>query len=69
MDGETNTPLQGANAVIKGTTIGDTDNKEGLIEIKNISNGNQTIIFSYVGFETSEMTYKFLLEVIGALIK
>lgn len=61
LDGETNTPLQGANAVIKGTAIGDTANEEGLIEINNISNGNQTVVFSYVGFETSEMTYEFPL--------
>ena len=61
LDGETNRPLQGANAVIKGTDIGDTADEEGLIEINNISNGNQTVVFSYVGFETSEMTYKFPL--------
>ncbi len=61
LDGETNTPLQGANAVIKGTANGDTANEEGLIEIRNISNGIQTIVFSYVGFETSETTYEFPL--------
>ncbi|MDX1544982.1 MAG: TonB-dependent receptor [Christiangramia sp.] len=61
IDGETNTPLQGANAVVKGSNLGDTANEEGLIEINGIPDGEKTIVFSYIGFETLETSYNFPL--------
>lgn len=61
-DAETNTPLYGANAVVKGTTIGATANTEGLITIENIPDGEQTLVFSYVGLEKEEITLTFPLE-------
>lgn len=54
-DAETNTPLYGANAFVKGTTIGATANMEGMINIDGIPNGEQIIVFSYVGFEKQEL--------------
>ncbi|MCM8570435.1 TonB-dependent receptor [Gramella jeungdoensis] len=61
IDGETNTPLQGANAVVKGSNLGATANDEGLIEINGIPDGEKTIVFSYIGFETLETSYNFPL--------
>jgi outer membrane receptor for ferrienterochelin and colicins len=61
IDGESNDPLSGANAFIKGTEMGATANEEGFIEIKNIPDGSQTIIFSFIGFETQEVVYEFPL--------
>ena len=61
-DAETNTPLYGANAVLEGTSIGATANKDGIITIENIPNGEQTIVFSYVGFEKEELILTFPLE-------
>lgn len=61
-DAETNTPLYGANALVKGTTIGATADIEGMITIENIPDGEQTIIISYVGFEEEELTLNFPLE-------
>ncbi|NJY63583.1 TonB-dependent receptor [Salinimicrobium sp. CDJ15-81-2] len=61
-DAETNTPLYGANAFVKGTTIGATANMEGMINIDGIPNGEQIIVFSYVGFEKKELQLTFPLE-------
>ena len=61
IDGETNSPLSGANVLVEGSELGDTSNEDGIIEINNIPDGNQTMIFSYVGFETVENIYEFPL--------
>ncbi|WP_029033334.1 TonB-dependent receptor [Salinimicrobium terrae] len=61
IDAETNEPLYGANAFIKGTTIGATANEEGLITLKNIPEGIQIILVSYVGFATQELSMEFPL--------
>ena len=47
-----NEPLAFANILIQGTTIGTTSDFDGLYELPNISPGNYTIIFSYLGYET-----------------
>ena len=62
IDAEANVPLLGANALVKGTDLGATANMEGMVSIEGIPDGKQTLIFSYVGFETREMTYEFPLE-------
>ncbi|TBW26409.1 TonB-dependent receptor [Gramella sp. KN1008] len=59
IDGETNTPLDGANAVVKGSDLGGTADEEGMIEITDIPDGAKTIIFSYLGFQTLEKSYDF----------
>lgn len=61
-DAETGSPLYGANAQVEGTTLGATTNEEGYISIENIPDGEHTIIFTYIGFETREETYEFPLE-------
>lgn len=58
-DAETNVPLPGANAFVKGTDLGATTNADGEIKIEDIPDGEHIIIFSYLGFETKEVTYSF----------
>ena len=45
-DGETKEVLFGANAIIQGTTNGASADQNGFLEITNIPNGTQTIVFS-----------------------
>jgi outer membrane receptor for ferrienterochelin and colicins len=52
-------PLAGVIAVVKGTTNGATSGEDGAIEISNIPAGEQTIIFSLLGYSTKEHTYIF----------
>jgi iron complex outermembrane receptor protein len=56
---EDNTPLLGANAVVSGTDIGATANIDGEIILKEIPNGKQTIVFSFVGFASEEIKLDF----------
>lgn len=54
-------PLVGASAVIKDTRIGATADLDGKLIIKNIPNGEHTIVFSSVGYESFEETFSFPL--------
>jgi hypothetical protein len=47
-----NETLIGATAIVQGTTNGASADANGFIEIKNIANGKQIIVFSYIGFES-----------------
>lgn len=47
-------PLPGASVLIKSSTIGATTNFDGIAFIENIPNGNQTLVVSFIGFETVE---------------
>lgn len=60
-DKETSEPLPGASAVIKNTTLGASSDETGLLEIQNIPNGEQTIEFSFVGYEDQSVTLTFPL--------
>lgn len=51
--------LMGVSATIKGTQIAGSSDTSGLIILRNIPNGKQTIAFSYVGFETLEQSFIF----------
>lgn len=62
LDSETEVPLLGANAIVKNTSLGATANLDGVVEIGNIPDGEQTIVFSFLGFETQERTFTFPLE-------
>src|SRR5690606_17230961 len=61
-EANTNTPLMGANAIVKDTNLGATANELGMLEIENIPNGPQNIIFSFLGYESEEVTLNFPLE-------
>ena len=50
-----NEPLAFANVLIKGTTTGTTSDFDGLFALENLSPGAYTIVFSFVGYETTEI--------------
>ncbi|WP_370478841.1 TonB-dependent receptor [Tamlana flava] len=51
-----NEPLAFANVLIKGTTKGTTSDFDGLYTLENLEAGDYTLIFSFVGYETQEIT-------------
>jgi len=50
-----NEPLAFANVLIKGTTTGTTSDFDGLYIFENLSPGQYTLQFSFVGYETQEI--------------
>ena len=60
-DDDTKEPLIFANVVLKNTHIGAASDTTGRVLLKNIPNGKQTIVFSYVGYQTKEKTFLFPL--------
>jgi len=58
-DSLTNELLIGSTAVIKGTTIGASADANGKVEIKNIADGNTTIVFSFIGYQSLERVFTF----------
>ena len=60
-DADNKEPLVGANVILQGTTIGASADLNGFIEIKNIPDGKQIIIFSYIGYQVKTETFKFPL--------
>ena len=56
IDGEyNNEPMAFANVIVKGTTIGTTSDFDGKYQL-NLEPGTYTIIFSFVGYETKEIS-------------
>ncbi len=51
-----NEPLAFANVVIKGTSTGTTSDFDGLYELENVEAGTYTLTFSFVGYETVEIS-------------
>ncbi len=49
-------PLAFANVLIKGTTKGTTSDFDGLYEITNMKPGIYVIVYSYLGYETIEIS-------------
>ncbi len=60
-DEEHGEALVGANAFVKGTTLGASSDLDGYVEIQNIPNGNHVIVFSYIGYEESSSMFSFPL--------
>jgi len=60
-DEENKEPLVGANVILQGTTIGASADLNGFIEIKNIPDGRQIIIFSYIGYQVKTKIFNFPL--------
>ena len=58
LDDESGEPLVGANAVLKGTTTGTITDVDGTFTIENVQEGNQTVVFSFVGYSSKELTVK-----------
>lgn len=51
-DKETKSPLPGANVIIKNTSLGSASDMEGKFLITNVPTGQQTLIVSYIGYNT-----------------
>lgn len=60
-DSESKEALIGATAVLEGTTNGSSADENGYIEINNIPNRTQTIIFRYIGYEETKLPFSFPL--------
>ena len=61
-DGESNETLIGATAIVQGTTNGASADQNGFIEINNIPDGKQLIIFRYIGYQEKADTFNFPLQ-------
>jgi hypothetical protein len=51
IDAESRQPLPGANVILRGTRSGSTSDLNGSYVIQDISVGNYTVVFSYLGYE------------------
>lgn len=60
-DSESKEILMGATAILKGTQYGASADQNGFIEIKNIPDGKQSIIFNYIGYQEKTKTFNFPL--------
>ena len=54
-------PLAGVNIIIEGAAIGASSNAQGQVLITGIPVGEQTLVFSFLGFEEARRTYSFPL--------
>jgi TonB-linked SusC/RagA family outer membrane protein len=52
---EANAPIPGVNIILKGTTNGTTTDADGAYKIQ-IPEGNQTLVFSFIGFASQEIS-------------
>lgn len=61
-DAESKEPLAGATAVVQGTSGGASADANGLVQIRSIGNGEQTILFTFLGYQTYSQKFVFPLE-------
>jgi iron complex outermembrane receptor protein len=61
-DSTSNQLLFGSTALVKGSNKGGNADVNGKIEIRNIPDGKQTIVFSYIGYENKEVSFVFPLD-------
>lgn len=54
-------PIEGAKVYVKGTQIGGYTDQSGLAILKDVPNGEQTIIISAIGFSLAQVIYSFPL--------
>ena len=54
--------LSGVNAIVENTNIGSTSNTNGFIEIKNITDGEHCVVFSFLGYEKKKLCFTFPLK-------
>lgn len=59
---ETGEPLSGATVVVKGSNVGSSADLNGVINLSNVPEGRQTLVFSFVGYENIEQTLVFPIE-------
>lgn len=58
---DTNDMLIGVTAVIQNTNLGGITDENGFLEITNIPDGQQSILFTAIGFETKTEQFIFPL--------
>ncbi len=54
-DGDTGEPVLGATVIIKGTSNGSISDFDGSFIINDVADGSQTIMISYIGYQTQEI--------------
>lgn len=54
-DGDTGEAVLGATVVVKGTVKGSTTNENGSFTIEDVDAGSQTVLISYIGYESKEV--------------
>jgi len=62
LDFESNEALIGATLQLKGTNNGVITDVDGLATLKNIPNGDQTIVITFIGYEKKDLKLVFPLE-------
>jgi len=62
LDSESNEALIGATLILEGTTNGVSTDGNGLATLKNIPNGDQTIIITFIGYDDENLTFSFPIE-------
>lgn len=67
-DNESKELLFGATAILEGTAIGASADQSGFLEIKNVPDGKQTIIFNYIGYQEKKETFNFPLTLTEPLV-
>lgn len=60
-DHDSGDPLPGATAQLAGTSIGDVADLEGKVTLNQIPDGPQTILISFVGYESKSLNLNFPL--------
>ena len=55
-------PLAGVNVTVEGTTLGGATDADGRVALTGIPAGEQTLVFSFIGFETAQRTFTFPLD-------
>ncbi|SHG41029.1 TonB-linked outer membrane protein, SusC/RagA family [Fodinibius roseus] len=54
-DAETGEPLPAVNIAVKGTAIGTSTNEEGRYELDNVPSLQDTLLFSFIGYQSREV--------------
>ena len=67
LDIDTKQALADATAIVVGTTNGAISNQDGYIQLKNIADGEQTIIINYLGYEAYSIIRSFPLTTLNAI--
>ncbi|HMK05144.1 MAG TPA: TonB-dependent receptor [Ferruginibacter sp.] len=60
-DGKTKAPLAGVNVILQNTQNGAVSDEQGIIELKNIPPGKQSLVFSHTGYEPVTQSFNFPL--------
>jgi iron complex outermembrane receptor protein len=67
-DEDSNEPLSFCNVIVEGSTIGSSADENGLLILKNIPNGKQSLIFSFVGYRKDEKIFKFPMQTSDTIV-